>query len=353
MVTDNSLIQAHTKSNQTALLYMGAKELLASTLPLALAIGSSNKSPFFFVTIIYVFGNLTNIIHLIGRYYEKINYKTFKIILDRWQNPTIYWIAIARFDYVLFAFALKYIDVAIATILIGAGPIFITLITSGLFKKERRFQRITPKKWLLYIIGFAGCGLVIASQSNNMNDAVNGIFALTAIAGIILAIISALLGSVTPASAMKWGVIIAQEIQTQQSGPKTTKDNELFFSIIATIIGRFISIILFLLLGLLAGESFSDIEPNGYASAGLYGIFGTGVACVFLRLALLTTDNLGITAVSYAKPGIALIWLSLASLITIPHIDWLIVGAITIMAVIFLINLDAIKNHSIQPAQSL
>ncbi len=79
----------------------------------------------------------------------------------------------------------------------------------------------------------------------------------------------------------------------------------------------------------------------GVLSATTYGFFGFGVGDIFFRIANAKTTNLGINALGYATPVVALIWLALASRIDVPHIDWLVIGLIAIIVANLLLNFTA------------
>ena len=61
---------------------------------------------------------------------------------------------------------------------------------------------------------------------------------------------------------------------------------------------------------------------------------------IFLRQANLKTKHLGVNALSYTTPIFSLVWLGIFSLINIPHIDYLIIGAAAIVVANLLINFE-------------
>ncbi len=115
-------------------------------------------------------------------------------------------------------------------------------------------------------------------------------------------------------------------------------NDELFFSIAFMLVAWVVGSILFFTLGAITKESFDDI--NIYPAIA-FGIFGQLVGVTFYRLAYVKTSNLGINAIRYLTPVVGLVWLGLASLIDVPHFDWLMIGATAIITANLLLNFKA------------
>ncbi len=248
----------------------------------------------------------------------------------------------ALFDYVLFAFSLKFIDVAVATVLVGIAPIFVAVFMGQLFKEEKRYNTITTEKWFLFLLAFLGCVFVIISQSQNIDNAVRELLTYTSLTGVVLVLLSALWSGFGPPCSVKWGADIADKvINGGNATPAMRTENEQFFTVVADTMGRMLSVVIFIVLGVFSGEQLGNLGFVGITSAAVYGLFGIGIGNMLFRFANLKTKNLGINALSYARPGVALIWLALASLIIIPHVDWLIIGVVAVITANLLINFEA------------
>ena len=316
-------------NNKSALGYMLAAMMLFSMLSIAFVFGGASKAPFLFVGLTLLFSGISSTIYLLIRYTKKINRETFKIIYANLRHPALVWVALGHFDYAIFAFALRYIDAAVATILIEMRPIIMVMFMVHMFKQQTRYKEVTLQKWFLFAIAFIGVAFVIASQSTTIGNAVGELFTYGTIIGVGLALLVAFLSALPTPASIKWGTTVSKSIGT---------DDEEFYSVTALIVVRVLTVPSFFIIGVLSGESIQSIGSIGVSIAIVFGAFGLGLAMIFLRIANIKTTNLGINALGYATPVVALIWLALASLINVPHVDWLIIGVAAIIAANLLLN---------------
>ena len=327
-----------SSNNKTAILCMLASALLFSMMPVAFIIGEAHKTPFLFVGILYVLSFVGNIIYLTFVYPDKINQRTLKTIFLNIRHPAIYWMAFTTSGYLLFTFSLKYIDESVAAVLVQTAAIFTVILLVRIFEKEKRYAKITIQKWLLLIMAFIGVGFLIASQSSDINNAINEIFTYSSITGIVIVIIAAFANSAELPANQLWA--------SQVSISSYSKDDESFYSIIAYAIGKIISAPLFLLIGIMAGERIVYPNTAGYFLLITTGLFGLGIGSVFLRISNSKTSNLGINALRYFIPVLSLLWLAMANKINVPRIDWLIIGTTIIILSNLLINIKEFTNKN-------
>ncbi len=323
--------------NRSALICMLIATVLFSTLPISFSIGGASDTPFLFVSAVKFFEFVICAIALFYFNKSNTNYAVLNTIRRNITHPAIVWATLANFDYVFFAFSLKYIDVAISGILVETWPIFMILTMVSLFDKKRYYKKFTREKWLLSIFGFFGCVFVIASQSGNLESAVDELFTYAAIGGIGLALFAGFLGGIFAPYTIEWGEHVSES--------STGQESEQFFAIVATAIVLFLGSMILVVLGLLSGEHIDKIGSAGISIAAVYGILA-GIATILFRVANIKTTNLGVNALGYATPAVSLIWLALASLIFLPHIDWLIIGVAAVTVSNLLLNFEA----SIRPA---
>ena len=67
--------------------------------------------------------------------------------------------------YPLLSISTKYIDIIPAAIIYEMSPLFLVLLSSLLFRKEKRFKRLTLWFFILFIFGLTGFGFVAIGQS--------------------------------------------------------------------------------------------------------------------------------------------------------------------------------------------
>ncbi len=200
------------------------------------------------------------------------------------------------------------------------------------FSKEKRYEKFTTQKWFLFAVALVGVGFVIVSQSSTIDNAVGELFTFSALGGVGLVLVAALLAGTGLPVNQWWGSYVSRSVND---------DDEIFYTVVANSIGRVIIVPVLVAIGLLSGENIQSIGGVGVLSATTYGFFGFGVGTIFFRIANARTTNLGINALGYATPVVALIWLALASRIDVPHIDWLVIGLIAIIVANLLLNFTA------------
>ncbi len=308
--------------------------VLYSTAPFVFAIGNSNNAPFLFAALIGFSSLISGSFFLVWFHQTKRENKTIKETLNTIRSKiytkAFFWLSLDNFEFIFFAIALAYINVAVASILIAIQPIVTVAITAGLLKKHGRYKKITIQKWLLFTLAFIGAGFVVGSQSESFAAIAGDLFNPGAVIGISLVLISVLIGSAGSPYSLKLGI----EATKETCGGK---NDELFFSIAFLFVAWAVSSVLFFTIGVATNESFADI--NIYPAIA-FGAFGQLLGSIFYRLAYLKTNNLGINSIRYLTPIITLVWLGLASLIDIPHFDWLVIGASAIIITNLLLNFE-------------
>ena len=353
--------------NKSALLYMVVAVVLFSALPITFSVGGASNAPFLFVALMYLSTIITNITYLFFAYPKKINRATLNIILNYLPNkaivcsvfsreitlknlphPAIFWVVFGIFDYVVFAFALRYVDEAIAAVLIETSYIFTVILMARLFSKEDRYAKFTTQKWFLFTVAFIGVGFVIVSQSSTIDNAVSELFTYSALGGVGLVLVAALLAAIGLPANQKWGEYVSdnEKKEYEKKKGKKKKDDEkkadeIFYTIVASTIAKIIMVPVLVVAGLLSGESVQSIGGVGVLSAIAFGLFGLGVGTIFFRIANARTTNLGINVLCYLIPAVSLIWLALASRIDVPRIDWLVIGVTAIIVANSLLNAKA------------
>ncbi len=322
------------EENKSALGYMLIAVLLFSAFPFTFAIGNASAAPFLFVALMNFSAVITGLGFLVWfqrtKRENQTAKKTLRVIYSKIYTKAFFWLTIARFETIFFAMSLAYINVAVATILAGMQPLIVAILIERLFKEHGRYEKITKEKWFLFALAFIGAGFVVASQSENFGEIVVDLLNQGAVIGILLVLLSGVIGGITDPNSLKLG----NDISEKTGG---CENDKLFFSTAVLVVTWFVGFVAFIILGYTSNESFSDI--NIYPAI-IYGSFAFGGG-VLSRFAYIKTTNLGITAIRYLTPIVTLVWLGLASLIDIPHFDWLVIGAVAIIVANLLLNFKA------------
>ncbi len=313
------------QNNKSALGFMLGAVVLYSIDPIAFSLGGANNAPFLFAALINFSSLISGLVFLVWWHRTKRKNQTVKetlgVIYSKFYTKAFFWLSMARFQHIFFAMSLSYINVAVASVLAATKPLIMAAFTAWLFVEVGRYQKITAEKWLLFALAFIGAGFVVASQSENFGAIVGDLLNQGAIIGVLLVVLSALIGGMGSPYSLKLGNEVSKE-----TGGDT--NDELFFTIAFMFVVWAFGSILFFTIGIATEESFADI--NIYPAI-LFGLLVQLLGAVFTRLANIKTDNLSINALGYAIPVVSLIWLGLASLIDVPHFDWLVIGATAII----------------------
>ena len=334
--------------NRTAFYYMSAGVLAWSFAPLAIDLANGSESPLLF-NVLWKFGSLIGaVVFLLARYRHML---TDRVVLStlwrRSRSWVLVWIALGHLDIALFAWSIRYVDVTIATVLFQSWPIFTTASTLILFRGSGRFAGTTAAVILPLAVAFVGVGfLTEAAQSGEQN-----LVAGYQILGALLAIAASLCSGVLVVSfTVKWGVDFRESLGSR-SGDDAELLGAVFIREASFIPIAILSVILSVATPNLVFSdqvpAFRDIGPEFVLIGLLGGAFIAGTSNIMYRKANLTTSNLGVNAVIYAGPIIAVAWILLFSNIwpsvrpSDVHPDFFVIGTLAVISANLLINFQA------------
>ena len=137
---------------------------------------------------------------------------------------------------------------------------------------------------------------------------------------------------------MRWGVDLARSLPADKA---PDPDNPLF-SLCCVLTGQGIANLIGAVLqgsiGFASGES---ITLESAAIALGTGAVVASIGRTAMRMANLTTTNLGINAMTYAVPVVSLVWLLLFDQTEVLRLDYLVIGAVAIVTTSLLISFEA------------
>ena len=274
---------------------------------------------------------------LLARYWPlAMDPEIWALIGKRIVSWSIFFAVISQFEYAVFAWSIRLIDVSVSAILFETYHVLIILLTAWLFRKERRYRKIGFDVILLLILGVAGFAFVVSGQAG-----VPVWFGEKGILGILPGIGLALAAAIVAAGSafnLRWGVDLGGELPPRTSNRWSRDSLNLFCVVTGSVIANTVAIPFNFIAGVISGESITLVVF-------LSGIFGgfviNAIANIAWRNANLITNNLGVNAISYATPIISLIWLFLFSQVHVPRADFLIIGAAAIIIANLLINFEA------------
>lgn len=327
--------QGQEGRNRTAVGYMLLTVVLGSLIPTLFVWGNAQTNPFLF-NASWRFGVAIGCLGFLVAFHTSLIFdkKVMGIIARRVPNWAMLFAVIGSLDYTMFTWSIRFIDVSISAVLIEIWPIFLIFLVARLLGE--RYKKITIGMVGLSFLCFIGVAFVVNSQfgtgisENNTSSAMLVIGTVLALGGAIAAALTAFI--------FKWGAIVGKEVSNVLDKNKAIISLELFCVVIAHFIGSLISIPLNGLAGFVSSES-TTLASLGIGILG--GIFVQSSASILLRKANLVTHNLGVNAMIYMAPIMALLWLFLASQVNVARIDFLLIGAGAIITANLLINFEA------------
>ena len=213
----------------------------------------------------------------------------------------------------LYALSTQFVDVAISAALYETWPIIFVALAGWFFKDEGRYGKITSSSVLLFAVAFVGVASVFASQAGGQNlfrAAASAPF-LTLGAGVVLGVSGASLAALGGACGLKWSSNLGADLA--KAGERRDKGSlELFGAVIGSAICNSPIPVITSLAGFAGGET-PGLTPIAFGAAG-GALIGAGTTVVW-RKANLSARNLDINLMRYASPALAVLWLSLFSLV--------------------------------------
>ena len=326
----------NNRRNSLAVAYMFIAVVGYSVIPLLVSLINGASSPFLFNAGLTLGVGIGQAVFL-WVFFRRTLFRLWvlSIVLRKTFTYSMLLTVIHRFDYGMFALATRFIDVSVASVIFETWPIASLLLIAYLFRKEERYQRITPGMLLLLGLAFIGFFFVASSQTGQFRNWMSAGFLETGI-GLILVLLAVVVASLV-AFTFLWG----EDFRRTISRDISDSDNATVMVscvILASCIGALISAALNLVIGVGIGES---ISTDSLTAAVVGGAIAYGLANITYRAANVLTANLGINAMAYATPLVALLWLLIFSQVNVARFDFLIIGAAAIITTNLLVNFEA------------
>ena len=324
------------RRNSLAVGYMLIAVVGYSVIPLVVSLIDGASSPFLFNAGLTLGVGIGQAVFL-WVFFRRVLFRS-SVISMVWRktfNHSMLLTVIHRFDYGMFALATRFIDVSVASVIFETWPIASLLLIAYLFRNEGRYQRITPGMLLLLGLAFVGFFFVASSQTGEFRNWMS-VSSLETGIGLILVLLAVVVASLV-AFTFRWG----EDFRNALPEDVSDRDNATVMVscvILGSCIGALISAVLNLAIGIGVGES---ISTNDIVAAVIGGAIAYGLANITYRAANVLTANLGINAMAYATPLVALFWLAIFSQVNVARFDFLLIGAAAIITTNLLVNFEA------------
>ena len=323
--------------NRLAFIWIMISVIAESFVVLIIDWGETKEYPFFFATFSNFFGFFIFLFIIISIRPKLFSKKVLRAVIlapkdsVRMNLLIVPCIISAIANLPLLSIATKYIDIIPAAIIFEMTPLFLVLLSSLLFRKEKRFKRLTLWVVILFALGLTGFGFVVIGQTGEspLQFEVSGIV----LWGAFLALLAAFFNALSPAFSIRHAAIAHQKI-------KEVGENieEIYCTMISLIIQRFVAGIVLLIITFSLGEQFTTRILWAGLLTGLFVVSLSGTA---VRQANLLTNNLGINALRYATPLFAVLWIFLFREPNYMNFNFLVIGATAIISANLLLNFEA------------
>ena len=317
--------------------YMMLAVTLFSSLPLVIERGGGGQTPFLFNAGMNAGVSVGSLVFIAILYRRLVfNPANLLVIGRRAVDVKLALSVVATFNFALFAWSTRLIDVSVAAILFETWPILLILLMARLFPGGARYREPAPEMLLLLVLSLAGFAFVVVGQAGGFaNIQTGGLSAL--VVGVVLAGAGAVATSFT-AFSFRWGTDVVHAIPAEARQGIGEHSLEMFGVLVAFFIANTVAAVLNGYAGMNTGES---MDSRTLLTAFVLGAAINGIANVAWRKANLITDNLGINALANTTPVFSLVWLFLFFQVAPERPDYLIIGAVGIITVNLLINSEA------------
>ena len=338
---DTEAVSLPRRGNLVATGYMLVAVGGFSVIPLVIGLGDGRENPLLF-NAGWRFGVLLGCLSFLsfGNLPLLRDLEVWKLLWRRMFSWAMFFVIVGGFQFALFTWSTRFIDISVAAVLLETWPILLILLTGRLFRREGRFGGTSSNVFGFVVAGLVGFVFVTASHSADpeLLSGFGGVSLIGLVPGVLFAVSAAGAGALEAAFNLRWGVDSSRELVSSARGVRDYQSLDLFFVVLALAVASAVSFPIHAAAGLIGGET---ITGWSLAIAVLGGGFVQALSSIVYRMAALKTSNLGINALGYAIPVLSLIWLAISSQISVARVDYLVIGAAAIITANLLINFEA------------
>ena len=331
--------QPPSSNDRLAAVYMLVVVVGISLVPLVFAFGGASENPFLF-NAGWRLGVAAGCLVCLFTFYRRLLFDQaiLALVLRRLPSWALIWAAAGNCEYMLFAWAVRFIDISAVTVIYEIWPILLILLVERLYRREKRYREIGRGTLALLVIAFTGIAFVVLGQAGSidiLSDGESGVRDL--LVGLVLAVGAAFLAPLM-AFGFRWGSDLADEMAGKSVSGADRGSLEMFCAIVAFFVSSSGSALFNAGAGLVGGE---EIGPRVLVIGVVGGALTNSVAGIAWRKVNFTTGHLGINALAYMTPVVSLSFLAAFSMVEIPRPDYLVIGTVAIVAANLLINFEA------------
>lgn len=315
-----------------AFLLMGGSVFLGSWFPLVVALVGASVGPVSFFVWVFLSVTVGTLVYIVV-----VCPPLFRRRDVWWRACTLLWsrdglfAVLVPLNAVFFVWATLFVDTAVVTIVVAGYTLLFVKFREmhDRFSVRRRYKRVGITDWMLMFAALVGMGLVALSQAGELS--IGGDLWRVPV-GVFLSACSMVCASWV-AYRYRLGESLYRglfETGGVERGTRYELGCLLVVRVVANVVGLVFGVLV-LFLG--SGPVFSGDTV-------LLVVLGAvwTVDKVAARYANLVTSDLGINALVYLRPVLSLVWLSVFVEVGVSRVDWLIVGAVTVVVVNVLVG---------------
>jgi drug/metabolite transporter (DMT)-like permease len=331
-----ALASVEVDRSRTAAFYLLVSVVGISVLPLVMVVVGAPDSPFLFGASLSLGTSVGALVFLRARYGSYLrNPAIVSLIRKNLISLPILFVLLGTFEFTFFAWATRFIDATVATILWGSWPIIFVFLLQRVFSsrpdQSSRYRRITVSLVVLMVFSLIGLAYVVLSQTSHQ-DSLEPTSDQSYL-GFLLALASGILITLNIFS-FSWSRDMARKSRSLW-GSEPSQSMELFFITVVVCVSNLFTAPIKVLFSMAATE---QIQPDVILVGVIFGGTLRVGSSLLWRHANLITSALGINALGYAEPLFGVLWLALFWEVDIPRLDYLIIGTCAIIASNILIN---------------
>ena len=277
----------------------------------------------------------------------------FRNINNIWNRYALIVVTAGGFQWLFFAWAIQFIDIAIAIITVELHVVAFVLIHYLHRKKTRKGNPFSKSAWILFIFPLPGIIYITLSDTS-----VNQAFGYK---GLLLLMVCVILSAIHTERSIQWGAQIYTkwQIQNRQNRQvkETTKEYWNIFILLGLFIGGIFAIILIILGSIVwafqgnsLNLSFAPHSIEIFANELAIPTTVSWVICIAGGIVsaigvwnLLKSNHMRYTPIRgilFLTPVLSLVWLFPFGLIQLQRWDYFVIGALIILATTVLISIE-------------
>ena len=326
-------------SDHAAAGYMLVAAVIWAAVPLAIDLGGGTETPFLFNAFWRFGGFVGGAWVLVANYSDLLrDRRVLQHVLNGTLGFSLAYGVIGKFEYALFAWSTQYVPISTTTVLYETWPLILVLSLYLRFRKDERYEKNVVNMVAMLLICLVGFVIITAGRGD-----FGGFRSYLGSAwfwGALIALGAAVLAGTHNAVVFGWGNDMGKRLHDMglAGGRKDVDSMYMFGIVVGHCVSQLVSVVPSGAIGLFVGERWSW-STLGAATVG--GMVATGVADNCFRKANAITTNLGVNAISYATPVVALVMLWLFSNTAWERWQLLVIGAAGIITANLLVNFEA------------